>query len=89
MRLFGRLARAGMCMQIALNSSLFLLLFRCYECDEELSTHCNKKVLAQIVDFLQKHGARAEPSKFAQTVLSGDTCNVLSLKISISDFESR
>lgn len=43
-------------------------LFRCYECDEELSTHCNKKVLAQIVDFLQKHGARAEPSKFAQII---------------------
>lgn len=70
--LFGRFARAGMCLQIALYSSLFLLLFRCYECDEELSTHCNKKVLAQIVDFLQKHGARAEPSKFAQIVLSGD-----------------
>lgn len=69
--MFGRFARAGMCMQIALNSSLFLLLFRCYECNEELSTHCNKKVLAQIVDFLQKHGARAEPSKFAQLVLFG------------------
>nr|XP_014426662.1 ubiquitin carboxyl-terminal hydrolase 45 [Pelodiscus sinensis] len=34
----------------------------CYECDEELSTHCNKKVLAQIVDFLQKHVTRIEPS---------------------------
>lgn len=71
-----------------LNSSLFLLLFRCYECNEELSTHCNKKVLAQIVDFLQKHGSRAEPSKFTQIVLSGDICNVLSLKMSISDFDS-
>lgn len=71
-----------------LNCSSFLLLFRCYECDEELSTHCNKKVLAQIVDFLQKHGSRAEPSKFTQIVLSGDICNVLSLKMSISGFES-
>ncbi|KAG8444734.1 hypothetical protein GDO86_009778 [Hymenochirus boettgeri] len=30
----------------------------CYECDEELLTHCNKKVLAQMVDFLQKHSSR-------------------------------
>ncbi|RXM30279.1 Ubiquitin carboxyl-terminal hydrolase 45 [Acipenser ruthenus] len=28
---------------------------RCHECNEELSTYCNKKVLAQMVDFLQKH----------------------------------
>lgn len=27
----------------------------CHECNEELSTYCNKKVLAQMVDFLQKH----------------------------------
>ncbi|XP_025977877.1 ubiquitin carboxyl-terminal hydrolase 45 [Dromaius novaehollandiae] len=42
--------------------SLSTWIIWCYECDEELSTHCNKKVLAQIVDFLQKHGSRAEPS---------------------------
>ncbi|XP_009077919.1 PREDICTED: ubiquitin carboxyl-terminal hydrolase 45 [Acanthisitta chloris] len=45
---------------IVINLSTWIIW--CYECDEELSTHCNKKVLAQIVDFLQKHGARAEPS---------------------------
>uniref|UniRef100_A0A8C3UJS6 ubiquitinyl hydrolase 1 n=1 Tax=Catharus ustulatus TaxID=91951 RepID=A0A8C3UJS6_CATUS len=61
---------------IVINLSTWIIW--CYECDEELSTHCNKKVLAQIVDFLQKHGARAEPSKFAQIVLSGDTCDILS-----------
>ncbi|NXP78073.1 UBP45 hydrolase, partial [Ramphastos sulfuratus] len=42
--------------------SLSTWIIWCYECDEELSTHCNKKILAQIVDFLQKHGSRAEPS---------------------------
>ncbi|XP_063245769.1 ubiquitin carboxyl-terminal hydrolase 45 isoform X2 [Prinia subflava] len=45
---------------IVINLSTWIIW--CYQCDEELSTHCNKKVLAQIVDFLQKHGARAEPS---------------------------
>ncbi|NXI36333.1 UBP45 hydrolase, partial [Galbula dea] len=45
---------------IVVNLSTWIIW--CYECDEELSTHCNKKVLAQIVDFLQKHSSRAEPS---------------------------
>ncbi|XP_028984048.1 ubiquitin carboxyl-terminal hydrolase 45 isoform X2 [Betta splendens] len=31
----------------------------CFECNEELSTHCNKKALAQTVDFLQKHSVKA------------------------------
>uniref|UniRef100_A0A3B5MTB3 Ubiquitin carboxyl-terminal hydrolase 45 n=1 Tax=Xiphophorus couchianus TaxID=32473 RepID=A0A3B5MTB3_9TELE len=31
----------------------------CFECNEELSTHCNKKALAQTLDFLQKHSAKA------------------------------
>ncbi|XP_066558564.1 ubiquitin carboxyl-terminal hydrolase 45 isoform X2 [Amia ocellicauda] len=31
----------------------------CYECNEELSTYCNKKVLTQAVDFLQKHSVKA------------------------------
>ncbi|XP_055459259.1 ubiquitin carboxyl-terminal hydrolase 45 isoform X3 [Psammomys obesus] len=35
--------------------SLSTWLIWCYECNEQLSTHCNKKVLAQIVDSLQKH----------------------------------
>ncbi|XP_075718313.1 ubiquitin carboxyl-terminal hydrolase 45 isoform X2 [Rhinoderma darwinii] len=31
----------------------------CYDCNEELSTHCNKKALAQMLDFLQKHSSRS------------------------------
>ncbi|XP_035862133.1 ubiquitin carboxyl-terminal hydrolase 45 isoform X2 [Sander lucioperca] len=31
----------------------------CFECNEELSTHCNKKALAQTLDFLQKHAVKA------------------------------
>ncbi|KAM4633580.1 ubiquitin carboxyl-terminal hydrolase 45 [Polymixia lowei] len=31
----------------------------CFECSEELSTHCNKKALAQTLDFLQKHSVKA------------------------------
>ncbi len=44
---------------------LYILMFvlfsfnRCFECKEELSTHCNKKALAQTLDFLQKHSAKA------------------------------
>ncbi|XP_027873214.1 ubiquitin carboxyl-terminal hydrolase 45 isoform X2 [Xiphophorus couchianus] len=50
----------------------------CFECNEELSTHCNKKALAQTLDFLQKHSAKAtsaspkiiklreEPSDYAE-----------------------
>ncbi|KAE8602840.1 hypothetical protein XENTR_v10014146 [Xenopus tropicalis] len=42
---------------IAINLSTWLTW--CYKCDEELLTHCNKKVLAQMVDFLQKHSTRS------------------------------
>lgn len=31
----------------------------CFECNEELSTHCNKKALAQTLDFLQKQAVKA------------------------------
>uniref|UniRef100_A0A8C1Y4I5 ubiquitinyl hydrolase 1 n=1 Tax=Cyprinus carpio TaxID=7962 RepID=A0A8C1Y4I5_CYPCA len=31
----------------------------CFECKEELSTYCNKKALAQTLDFLQKYSAKA------------------------------
>uniref|UniRef100_A0A6Q2WU33 Ubiquitin carboxyl-terminal hydrolase n=1 Tax=Esox lucius TaxID=8010 RepID=A0A6Q2WU33_ESOLU len=31
----------------------------CFECNEELSTHCNKMALAQTLDFLQKHSVKA------------------------------
>ncbi|XP_065767336.1 ubiquitin carboxyl-terminal hydrolase 45 isoform X4 [Muntiacus reevesi] len=40
----------------------------CYECDEKLSTHCNKKVLAQIVDFLQKHVSKTQTSAFSRII---------------------
>ncbi|XP_058516503.1 ubiquitin carboxyl-terminal hydrolase 45 isoform X2 [Ochotona princeps] len=40
--------------------SLSTWIIWCYECDEKLSTHCNKKVLAQIVDFLQKHVSKTQ-----------------------------
>jgi ubiquitin carboxyl-terminal hydrolase 16/45 len=40
----------------------------CYECDEKLSTYCNKKVLAQIVDFLQKHVSKTQTSAFSRIV---------------------
>ncbi|KAM9316627.1 ubiquitin carboxyl-terminal hydrolase 45 [Gastrophryne carolinensis] len=43
---------------IAVNLSTWVIC--CYECDEELSTHCNKKALAQMLDFLQKHSSRSE-----------------------------
>lgn len=39
--------------------NLLLLYYRCFECNEELSTHCNKKALAQSLDFLQKHSVKA------------------------------
>uniref|UniRef100_A0AAY4AH04 Ubiquitin carboxyl-terminal hydrolase n=1 Tax=Denticeps clupeoides TaxID=299321 RepID=A0AAY4AH04_9TELE len=35
----------------------------CFECNEELSTHCNKKALAQALDFLQKHSVKATSGK--------------------------
>ncbi|XP_075058930.1 ubiquitin carboxyl-terminal hydrolase 45 isoform X2 [Mixophyes fleayi] len=43
---------------IAINLCTWVIC--CYECDEELSTHCNKKILAQMLDFLQKHSSRSE-----------------------------
>uniref|UniRef100_A0A8C3YM45 Ubiquitin carboxyl-terminal hydrolase n=1 Tax=Catagonus wagneri TaxID=51154 RepID=A0A8C3YM45_9CETA len=45
-----------------------LYFFRCYECDEKLSTHCNKKVLAQIVDFLQKHVSKTQTNAFSRII---------------------
>ncbi|XP_008064061.1 ubiquitin carboxyl-terminal hydrolase 45 isoform X1 [Carlito syrichta] len=46
--------------------SLSTWIIWCYECDEKLSTHCNKKVLAQIVDFLQKHVSKTQTSAFSR-----------------------
>uniref|UniRef100_A0A8C8C2H2 Ubiquitin carboxyl-terminal hydrolase n=1 Tax=Oncorhynchus tshawytscha TaxID=74940 RepID=A0A8C8C2H2_ONCTS len=39
----------------------------CFECNEELSTHCNKKALAQTLDFLQKHSVKAASDAFGWT----------------------
>ncbi|XP_051722003.1 ubiquitin carboxyl-terminal hydrolase 45 isoform X1 [Ctenopharyngodon idella] len=43
----------------------------CFECKEELSPHCNKKALAQTLDFLQKHSAKAT---------SGTTSKIIKLR---------
>ncbi len=50
---------------------IYILMFvlfsfnRCVECKEELSTHCNKKALAQTLDFLQKHSAKATSGSYS------------------------
>ncbi|XP_054425730.1 ubiquitin carboxyl-terminal hydrolase 45 [Pteronotus mesoamericanus] len=48
--------------------SLSTWIIWCYECDEKLSIHCNKKVLAQIVDFLQKHVSKTQTSTFSKII---------------------
>ncbi|XP_057595062.1 ubiquitin carboxyl-terminal hydrolase 45 isoform X2 [Hippopotamus amphibius kiboko] len=48
---------------IVINLSTWIIW--CYECDEKLSTHCNKKVLAQIVDYLQKHVSKTQTDAFS------------------------
>nr|XP_056712278.1 ubiquitin carboxyl-terminal hydrolase 45 isoform X2 [Euleptes europaea]XP_056712280.1 ubiquitin carboxyl-terminal hydrolase 45 isoform X2 [Euleptes europaea] len=51
---------------IVINLSTWIVW--CYECNEQLSTHCNKKALAQIVDFLQRHGTRNETSSSSKII---------------------
>nr|XP_025718794.1 ubiquitin carboxyl-terminal hydrolase 45 isoform X3 [Callorhinus ursinus] len=46
--------------------SLSTWIIWCYECDEKLSTQCNKRVLAQTVDFLQKHVSKTQTSAFSR-----------------------
>ncbi|XP_052032109.1 LOW QUALITY PROTEIN: ubiquitin carboxyl-terminal hydrolase 45 [Apodemus sylvaticus] len=48
--------------------SLSTWVIWCYECNEKLSTHCNKKVLAQIVDFLQKHVFKIQTGAFSRII---------------------
>ncbi|XP_055981099.1 ubiquitin carboxyl-terminal hydrolase 45 isoform X2 [Sorex fumeus] len=49
----------------------------CYDCDEKLSTHCNKKVLAQIVDFLQKHVAKTQRGAVSRIIkLCEEKCEI-------------
>lgn len=40
----------------------------CFECNEELSTHCNKKALAQTLDFLQKHSVKATTGSASKVI---------------------
>ncbi|CAG6016008.1 unnamed protein product [Menidia menidia] len=40
----------------------------CFECNEELSTHSNKKALAQTLDFLQKHSTKATSTSSPKTL---------------------
>ncbi|XP_078504338.1 ubiquitin carboxyl-terminal hydrolase 45 isoform X2 [Lissotriton helveticus] len=64
---------------IVINLSTWIVW--CYECDEELSTHCNKKALAQMVDFLQKHASRAETGASAKVIRLcegyNDSCKII------------
>ncbi|XP_012579727.1 PREDICTED: ubiquitin carboxyl-terminal hydrolase 45 isoform X2 [Condylura cristata] len=48
--------------------SLSTWIIWCYECDEKLSTHCNKKVLVQIVDFLQKHISKTQTNAVSRII---------------------
>ncbi|KAM4771041.1 ubiquitin carboxyl-terminal hydrolase 45 [Rhinophrynus dorsalis] len=59
---------------IAINLSTWVTW--CYDCDEELLTHCNKKQLAQAVDFLQKHASRSA---------KGSSSKVIRLQVEKSD----
>ncbi|XP_008576431.1 PREDICTED: ubiquitin carboxyl-terminal hydrolase 45-like, partial [Galeopterus variegatus] len=61
--------------------SLSTWIIWCYECDEKLSTHCNKKVLAQIVDFLQKHVSKTQTSVFSRFIkLCEEKCETGEIK---------
>ncbi|KAF7254534.1 Ubiquitin carboxyl-terminal hydrolase 45 [Varanus komodoensis] len=51
---------------IVINLSTWIVW--CYECNEELSTHCNKKALAQVVDFLQRHVNRNDSSSTSKII---------------------
>ncbi|XP_053566543.1 ubiquitin carboxyl-terminal hydrolase 45 [Bombina bombina] len=58
---------------IVINLSTWVIW--CYECDEELSTQCNKKALAQIADFLQKHSSRSTKGSSSKVVLLREECS--------------
>ncbi|XP_077018593.1 ubiquitin carboxyl-terminal hydrolase 45 isoform X2 [Tamandua tetradactyla] len=61
--------------------SLSTWIIWCYECNEKVSTLCNKKVLAQIVDFLQKHGSKAQASAFSRFIkLCEEKCETGEIK---------
>uniref|UniRef100_A0A8C5V0R1 Ubiquitin carboxyl-terminal hydrolase n=1 Tax=Microcebus murinus TaxID=30608 RepID=A0A8C5V0R1_MICMU len=61
--------------------SLSTWIIWCYECNEKLSTHCNKKVLAQIVDFLQKHASKTQTNAFSRIKkLREEKCEIDKIK---------
>ncbi|XP_068087319.1 ubiquitin carboxyl-terminal hydrolase 45 isoform X2 [Hyperolius riggenbachi] len=51
---------------IAVNLNTWVIC--CYDCDEELSTHCNKKALAQMLDFLQRHSSRSKKGSSTKVI---------------------
>ncbi|KAM5256003.1 ubiquitin carboxyl-terminal hydrolase 45 [Ctenodactylus gundi] len=61
---FKSFAADGHCIAVSLSTWVIW----CYECDEKLSTHCNKKVLAQIVDILQKQVSKTQTSAFSSII---------------------
>ncbi|XP_069344139.1 ubiquitin carboxyl-terminal hydrolase 45 isoform X3 [Eulemur rufifrons] len=65
------------CIIISLNTWIIW----CYECNEKLSTHCNKKILAQIVDFLQKHVSKTQTNAFSRIMKLGEEkCEIEKIK---------
>ncbi|XP_053448303.1 ubiquitin carboxyl-terminal hydrolase 45 isoform X2 [Nycticebus coucang] len=61
--------------------SLSTWIIWCHECNEKLSTHCNKKVLAQIVDFLQKHVSKTQTNTFSRIMKLGEgKCEIDKIK---------
>ncbi|XP_073445608.1 ubiquitin carboxyl-terminal hydrolase 45 isoform X2 [Dendrobates tinctorius] len=66
---------------IAVNLSTWVIC--CYECDEELSTHCNKKALAQILDFLQKHSSRSDKGSSKVIRLQEQSGEIIRVKSAI------
>nr|XP_033793931.1 ubiquitin carboxyl-terminal hydrolase 45 isoform X7 [Geotrypetes seraphini] len=67
---------------IVINLSTWIIW--CYDCNEQLSTHCNKKSLTQMVDFLQKHASRAETGSSSKVIRlceeDPETCGISKTK---------
>lgn len=64
---------------VVINLSTWIIW--CYECNENLSTQCNKKVLAQIVDFLQKHVSKTQTGAFSRIIkLCEEKCETGEIK---------
>ncbi|KAM8953531.1 ubiquitin carboxyl-terminal hydrolase 45 isoform 2-T2 [Pelodytes ibericus] len=73
---------------IVINLSTWIIW--CYECDEELSTHCNKKALAQMLDFLQKQSSRCDKGALSKVVRLQERSNeVYGIQKGNSDLTNR